>query len=298
MIHTQPLKDVTDKQPQNHLQQSPNIPGINSASQLRSITSIIGNSAALCEVSKVIQMTVQEDVPSNAKREYDDNGTTKYSEIQNKRGKLTGSPPSGQPIGWDQINMTYRTTWVRFHLVNENIGGEGTAANLVPTTKLTNSCSEWRNFEDKVKDQFNKGRWVWCKSSVNSFYPSTPGFPEEIAGEAAYYDAGTWTDIAELTLPVAPPPDFSAGIPLKHVNTMTKADWKQVFGFDKISGECEAMEALFLSRGRHFSDINDCADFISEQLNEQYDNDLSEKNYQNLIKAAYQCNPRFNIDIT
>lgn len=73
-------------------------------------------------------------------------------------GTIAGSPPAFDPPGYGYIRRLGLTNfWIRFHLINEQAGGPGTAANLVPASKRDNSRYE-KAIESELKDQVDDVR--------------------------------------------------------------------------------------------------------------------------------------------
>lgn len=89
-----------------------------------------------------------------------------------------GSSPQGDPAGYDYIRQLKLTNyWIRFHLVNEEAGGAGRVANLVPASKGDNGSYE-RQFEKDLKSDVTRagatpGDYVFFGASVN-YRPAPP----------------------------------------------------------------------------------------------------------------------------
>lgn len=122
-----------------------------------------------------------------------------------------GSKPSVDPLGWDYAaqvavqkpNKAFKAHrgWVRFHLLNENLGGAGDdERNLVPTLNVYNTGKKWRDFEEAAKLYLITYRLpiafelsVDFHQDVNSPMPQ-PGdnqlhnFPKTITAEFQYFD--------------------------------------------------------------------------------------------------------------
>ncbi|MCQ9129824.1 eCIS core domain-containing protein [Streptomyces hilarionis] len=70
-------------------------------------------------------------------------------------GSLIGSPPAVDPTGYPYIRQLGLTNfWIRFHLINMQAGGPGTANNLVPASKRDNSRYE-ASIESVLKRELN-----------------------------------------------------------------------------------------------------------------------------------------------
>jgi hypothetical protein len=92
---------------------------------------------------------------------------------------LVGSVPGAVINGWPYIQGVNATgTWIRFHLVNHNIGGLGTQDNLVPTSQVTNHNPSWRSFEETCKHHV--GQQTSVHVTVEVQYPAAN--PAAVAG--------------------------------------------------------------------------------------------------------------------
>lgn len=142
----------------------------------------------------------------------------------------TGTKPSVDPLGWDYAaqvavqkpnkNPKPHRGWVRFHLLNEKLGGPGNnESNLVPTLNVYNSCQAWQtNFEETAKayldpskaatpalNPTNQSNPITFEVKVDyhanvASNPAQPGdnqlekFPKKIEAEFKYFDSnsGQW----------------------------------------------------------------------------------------------------------
>ena len=117
---------------------------------------------------------------------------------------LVGSVPGAIINGWPYIQSVNATgTWIRFHLVNHNIGGLGTQDNLVPTSQVTNHNPSWRNFERTCI--YHVGQQTSVHVTVEVQYPAqNPGaavgvganqhfYPTLISARCYLWDAATNT---------------------------------------------------------------------------------------------------------
>jgi hypothetical protein len=139
-----------------------------------------------------------------------------------------GSPPSADPLGWSWCaeapllpNGDPREGWVRFHLLNEHVGGIGKKVwNLIPVAQRINSGKKWRDFEDCMKAWAAKGP-VAYKTTIEYHPPqldTTLGvhrhqhkFPSRIRAAFRVWNAttGAWdhtpaTMMIELLIPKPP----------------------------------------------------------------------------------------------
>ena len=117
---------------------------------------------------------------------------------KNALGKLDGKKPSVYPVGWQYLKDTYgslRGKWVRFHILNQKLGGPGCdCGNLVPTTHAMNHDELWRDFEEycKLDNQYEN---LYFEAKIPAYHtvPSEEkdqGFPKEIDVNL-YTDNGT-----------------------------------------------------------------------------------------------------------
>ncbi len=66
---------------------------------------------------------------------------------------LVGTVPGANILGWQHIlTVGASGAWVRFHLVNQQVGGLGNQANLVPASHATNHNAAWKSFETRIKN--------------------------------------------------------------------------------------------------------------------------------------------------
>lgn len=91
--------------------------------------------------------------------------------IDGNPNDLIGSVPGTVINGWPYIQGVGATgTWIRFHLINQQIGGLGNQANLVPTSQATNHNPNWRNFERTC--QHHVGQNTSVHVTVDVQYPA------------------------------------------------------------------------------------------------------------------------------
>ncbi|SEC20967.1 hypothetical protein SAMN04489761_2382 [Tenacibaculum sp. MAR_2009_124] len=117
-----------------------------------------------------------------------------------------GSGPQTENVtGWDVVKNKLGLTgsgnddpWIRFHLINDNLGGEGQANNLVPTPNNTNKA--YQKFEDKTyklvfnttsrgqnANQPNQKNVVWLETTVKYFSGALSAFAKRISAKAGIY---------------------------------------------------------------------------------------------------------------
>jgi hypothetical protein len=147
-------------------------------------------------------------------------GVPTESHVTTKHGALNdlaGSPPGANILGWQHIlNVGASGPWVRFHLVNENVGGLGNQDNLVPTSHATNHCPPWNSFESRIK--YLNNSQIGIHVTVDVAYPppivgAVPGtlasvshyYPNNISARVYYWSPATNTYILDPNQPNFPP---------------------------------------------------------------------------------------------
>lgn len=111
--------------------------------------------------------------------------------IHGAANDLVGSAPGATIHGWQHIlNVGAGGPWVRFHLINQAVGGLGNQANLVPTSHATNHNAAWKSFETRIKTLALAQTAI--HASVDVTYPiAIPGaLPGTLASVSHYYP--TW----------------------------------------------------------------------------------------------------------
>lgn len=221
----------------------------------------VGNAAMLQLMNEsvrapVIQLTAKEANPHTRQR-YNTahaSGAAGVSEIQNKSGPghLIGSPPGiASPMGWNTVPAHARGLWIRFHMINQQIGGLGQNNNLVPTSQATNHDPDWREFEVDAQDEYNAGNWIWCKVEVTGYHVTNPGFPSTITGLLESYNqiSHGWEYVSDVDLNIAAPPNFQTGV--IRLGDMSPNDWKRVFGVPYVTTVHTNLAALF--QNQHYA---------------------------------------------
>lgn len=143
-------------------------------------------------------------------------GVPTESHVTTRHGSpndLIGSPPSVNILGWQHIlTVGASGPWVRFHLVNENVGGLGNQGNLVPTSHATNHCAPWNSFENRIKSLESAQTGIHV--TVDVTYPpaiggAVPGtlasvshyYPTNISARVYYWNPVTNSYILDLNQP-------------------------------------------------------------------------------------------------
>jgi hypothetical protein len=152
-------------------------------------------------------------------------------------GAPKGTPPNKNTLlGWYWVRQFGGTEdgnggWVRFHLLNQELGGSGdTKENLVPTSGKTNQDARWRtHFDEKAKAAHRQGDHLHLIVDVRfhpqiAGVPAQPGeqhqhfFPSAIAGEYRRWDPATtaWRRLAVVNLsPIRKPPLDASVVPVQ-----------------------------------------------------------------------------------
>jgi hypothetical protein len=93
-------------------------------------------------------------------------------------GGFSGSQPRGESKLWKNINKTFPGRYVRGHLLNHHLHGEGSIRNLVPITREANSEME-RLAESDVKHAvLDENKVVQYHVTMTAFNIPQPGHPE------------------------------------------------------------------------------------------------------------------------
>lgn len=122
--------------------------------------------------------------------------------ILNQKGRkdtIKGSAPTALLPGGQYFNHQYAAfKFVRFHLVNELLGGSGRDdRNLIPTSIANNNTWE-SQFESYVKTEYDKGNWIYMEVMANYANTSRPFLPVSIQGNALTYHDQNWYRIVSF----------------------------------------------------------------------------------------------------
>lgn len=115
-----------------------------------------------------------------------------------------GGVPSVDPPGWAWLKTKFgrlKGTWVRFHIINAELGGPGNnATNLVPTLHALNHNGGWRTLEDNAKasasdDDEDDSDWTYVEVDIDYDDDFPAGIPETIDATWGYWDddSNAWT---------------------------------------------------------------------------------------------------------
>ncbi|MDX6692886.1 MAG: non-specific endonuclease [Blastocatellia bacterium] len=136
-----------------------------------------------------------------------------------------GGVPSVDPPGWNWLRRKLgrlKGQWVRFHLINAQLGGPGNdTENLVPTTNALNQNGNWRRLEDAAKESaLDDEDWTYLEVNVgyDDDYPA--GIPASINANWGYWkeadsdgseddmeDESEWVRVSSVALAQANPDD-------------------------------------------------------------------------------------------
>jgi hypothetical protein len=104
-----------------------------------------------------------------------------------------GGTPSVDPPGWDWLKTKFgrlKGHWVRFHIINAQLGGPGgDTTNLVPTLSTLNQNANWRQLEEGAKSSASTDQdWTYVEVDLNYDNEFPAGIPENITAEWGYLD--------------------------------------------------------------------------------------------------------------
>ncbi|MDY7003255.1 MAG: DNA/RNA non-specific endonuclease [Cyanobacteriota bacterium] len=157
--------------------------------------SSIENSAALITTGKVTQLFTAPppNPPVAGIRGHSSNahGVPNESHITTIHGNpnnLMGTVPGVVINGWPYIQGVGATgAWVRFHLINQQIGGLGNQNNLVPTSQTTNHDPDWRKFERTCQHHVGNQTSVHVTVDVQYHLPDPLAIPGTVQANQHFY---------------------------------------------------------------------------------------------------------------
>ncbi|MBL0911774.1 MAG: DUF4157 domain-containing protein [Bacteroidia bacterium] len=199
--------------------------------------------------------------------------------IHGAANDLAGTAPGAIINGWNFIQNAGATgSWVRFHLINQQIGGLGDQNNLVPTSQATNHNPVWRAFEIRCQTLANASTGIHV--SVDVVYPAAAPaavlgtlaanqhfYPNNISAQVHYWDPHTNAYVLD-----ANQPNF-APFPLQPPAAVGVADLtQQTNGWVQntlMGGTLTAGQALTLNEGLQDNyAAGDSVDTFRQQSNE------------------------------
>jgi hypothetical protein len=83
-------------------------------------------------------------------------------------GSRPGSGTNSQAVGILQA-LGISRNWVRFHILNENLGGKGVESNLIPMPQHINNPDYLTNFENHLKSKYDEGKVVWMRATFSRY---------------------------------------------------------------------------------------------------------------------------------
>lgn len=199
--------------------------------------------------------------------------------IHGAANDLVGTAPGAIINGWNFIQNAGATgPWVRFHLINQQIGGLGNQSNLVPTSQATNHNPTWRAFETQCQALANASTGIHV--SVDVAYPAAAPaavagtlaanqhfYPNNISAQVHYWDPQANVYVLDVNQPNFAP------FPLQPPAAVGVADLaQQTNGWVQntlMGGILTAGQALTLNQGLQGTyDNGDSVDTLRQQSNE------------------------------
>lgn len=164
------------------------------------------------------------------------NKADEVSHILLNGNRQDGGKPSVSPIGWDWLynNMCrVKGNWVRFHILNEKLGGPGNnKGNLIPARHKDNHSVDWRSFEDSAKNANENGYTLYFHAKVNGYYniQGVPdGFPKGLSAKYAIWDNfnSSWNSPIECRPIVFQPPcqNNEGGSLIMYASELSRQQW-------------------------------------------------------------------------
>ena len=158
-------------------------------------------------------------------------------------GDKDGGVPSVDPKGWDWLYQNFpkvKGSWVRFHVLNQHLGGPGDdEGNLIPTTHLDNHSKAWRGFETDAQDAHDNEEIIHWEGKVSGYYNNkaapVDGFPTGLNALFWIWDADAekWNQGKSVQLKFAPPAQGQGGSMLVHASGVSAKAWKVGVGISR-----------------------------------------------------------------
>ena len=121
------------------------------------------------------------------------------------RNPMPGTVPSVDPPGWHWLRQhtVLKGSWVRFHIINQLLGGPGHKAwNLVPTSVAVNGAF-CRGIENDAKDSaITQGEWTYVDVRLKYDAAGPAPIPSRIIASWGVWNpmSDEWTETKELEL--------------------------------------------------------------------------------------------------
>lgn len=218
----------------------------------------------------------------------EDGGKASAVSVQVFDDEKDGGVPSVNPVGWSTlVNNIHKVKgqWVRFHLINQYLGGPGNKKwNLVPTTVQTNNRSDWRKFESSAKSAADEDEAVYCKVEVEYDQKYPKGFPSRIKGTAESYDPmEKWGSLGnDVDISLSAPQLGKGGQVLLYAGELSAKQWELGVGMP----ESASKDMLkFAAKAKDAEDLVNLATDYAFDNNKAWQDDL-EKIEKNILSAA------------
>jgi hypothetical protein len=271
------------------------------ALQMRTAVLSNGPAPAQRRAPAPVFQLAQEANPATVSRDYTSNadGTSNVVDAQ-VRSTSDGGAPSCIPEGWSDVlakAAKVKGSWVRFHLLNQNLGGAGSRKdNLVPTSVAANHNGTWKAMEQEAQGVAAGNQWVWWRTEV-TYHPANAGaghgigFPSKINVQSKKWNGNAWIDLTagngnyDLTLTA---PQFGAGQVQRYFHEITGAQWQNVVGVTNNN--------LIAALVRHSADIKDLDDLSTQVFySERYNFQDLDSQIENIDDAVRGNNPDLKI---
>jgi len=192
-----------------------------------------------------------------------------------------GGKPSVDPPGWDWLKKKFgrlKGKWVRFHIINAQLGGPGNhTMNLVPTRHTVNHNANWRSLEENAKVNANMNdEWTYVDVSItyDGSYPA--GIPSVIDAEwGKMKPDGKWVLGNHVRLDQGNPDD-GEGFDYKTASEMTKSFFRDL-GLNKAQ-----TDIFYGLINNTYSDQEDFDDAVETQEGTMAEELLNSKWYDTL----------------
>lgn len=208
-----------------------------------------------------------------------------------------GGVPQVDPAGWywlgehipkkivshtktGKTSTLNRPGWVRFHILNNLLGGSGQEeANLVPARQSDNASSDWRNFESnaKAQTQFSPIHFYAEVTYHNALPPDplNPGnihlgfFPNRIYAEYSTWDGKQWNLQGQPVVLTPPPPGTTANLVQYALTTATQAELNSL-GIDNwLSGWLVYLQQPISQKVNHQTTKQNLYDIMQDLIRNQ-----------------------------
>ncbi|WP_103352418.1 HPC2 multi-domain protein [Amycolatopsis sp. CA-128772] len=132
----------------------------------------------------------------------------RYINKKIKQGSAAGTNKGSTLRGWSYVqssgfNKTYRTSWVKMHLLPAFLGGDARDSNLIPARGFTNNPLFLKATENPARKSLTKKkgdpgfeRMIWYSVEIDYYRMAIVGFPSAIRVTWGGYDStgGNWVE--------------------------------------------------------------------------------------------------------